>query len=210
MFEKEALFPAGFFARDDERDDALFWTVPRANSFVDEAGRLTLAALYHELLPENALVLDLMAGWESHISADTPCTVTGLGLNSAELAANPWLTDYRIHDLNQDPTLPYSDAHFDAVLCAGSIEYVIHPPTLFAEVNRILKVGSPLIISFSERSYAAKALNGWKQLNAAQRVALVGSYFALSGNWGETKTRFKVLPDSDPLFMVWAQKTVDS
>ncbi|MCO5189273.1 MAG: class I SAM-dependent methyltransferase [Anaerolineae bacterium] len=209
MFEKEDMFPAGFFDREDEGDDAQFWGMPRANRFVDEAGQTTLAALYRELVPEDGLVLDLMAGWESHLSADATGELFGLGLNSAELAANPRLAERVIHDLNRDPALPYPEAYFDAVLCAGSIEYVIHPLAVFSEANRILKAGGPLIVSFSERSYAAKVLSGWKLLNAAQRVALVASYFTLTGNWDAPNTRFKVLPDSDPLFMVWAHKQAD-
>ena len=43
----------------------------------------------------------------------TPLTHAGLGMNEDELRRNPVLTDFVVHDLNVDPTLPYNDNSFD-------------------------------------------------------------------------------------------------
>ena len=41
--------------------------------------------------------------------------MVGLGLNAEEMADNPDLDEYVVHNVNQDPELPFSDEAFDAV-----------------------------------------------------------------------------------------------
>src|SRR5205823_11096049 len=76
--------------------------------------------------------------------------VTGLGLNAAEMADNPQLDEYVIHDLNRTPRLPFPDASFDAVVCAVSVQYLVRPWDVFADVRRIVRAGGPLVVSFSD------------------------------------------------------------
>jgi ubiquinone/menaquinone biosynthesis C-methylase UbiE len=45
------------------------------------------------------------------------------------------------HDLNREPRLPFPDAHFDAALCAVSVQYLVRPVEVFAEVARVLRPG---------------------------------------------------------------------
>ena len=42
-----------------------------------------------------------------------------------------------VHDLNKDPSLPFPDAAFDAVICAVSIDYMKRPREVLAEVRTI-------------------------------------------------------------------------
>ena len=46
----------------------------------------------------------------------------GLGMNEAELKRNGVLTDYTVHDLNVDPSLPYDDNTFDVITNAVSVD----------------------------------------------------------------------------------------
>ncbi|MBW1989135.1 MAG: methyltransferase domain-containing protein [Deltaproteobacteria bacterium] len=44
-------------------------------------------------------------------------------------------------------SLPFSDASFDAVVCSEVLEHVDHPPTVCAELARVLRPGGVLAIS---------------------------------------------------------------
>lgn len=107
--------PPDYFARTDERDDALFYSVPRKVMHIDEAAVRTLTNAYADLLPHGGVFLDLMSSWRSHLPLETllPTRVVGLGMNSAEMEDNPQLDEFLVHDLNQRPRLPFPDAHFD-------------------------------------------------------------------------------------------------
>ncbi|NEP84981.1 MAG: methyltransferase type 11, partial [Okeania sp. SIO3B3] len=48
-------------------------------------------------------------------------------MNADELAANERLTDFRVHDLNETPVLPFDDGAYETVICTVSVEYLIHP-----------------------------------------------------------------------------------
>ena len=48
-----------------------------------------------------------MSSWVSHLPPEaTYRRVFGLGMNEAELARNPRLSAYLVHDLNTQPLLP--------------------------------------------------------------------------------------------------------
>ena len=68
------------------------------------------------------------------------CRVAGLGMSAAEMAANAQLTDYVVHDLNQTPTLPFRrPVRLMPALCTVSVQYLLHPVEVFAEVCRVLR-----------------------------------------------------------------------
>ena len=74
----------------DSSDDALFYSQPRFVQHLDEAFRQRLTALYRERLPADAVVLDLMSSWVSHLPEEiTYRSVIGHGLNAEELQRNP-------------------------------------------------------------------------------------------------------------------------
>ena len=109
---------------------------------IDSTASQQLARIYARFLQPGMQVLDLMSSWQSHLP-DGPgdLAVTGLGLNQEELQQNPRLTTQVIHDLNADTRLPFEDTQFDVVVCSVSVEYLIKPLEIFAEVARVLKPG---------------------------------------------------------------------
>lgn len=209
MSEATSLFPDGFFRRDDERPDRLFYNFPRYVTHIDEPALAALTDLYRELLPQHGVFLDLMSSWVSHLPPELPCTVYGLGLNPDELAANPRLNDHTLHDLNETPELPFPPDQFDAAMCVASVDYLTRPLDVFAEVNRVLKPGGVFVVSFSNRCFPTKAIRGWLTMEESQRVALVAAYFMLSGGWGQVYTRLRVIPGEDPMYMLWSLKQGD-
>jgi len=154
-------FPPGFFARLDEAPDAAFYAEPRFVVHIDEATIAALTAWYAEVLAPGADVLDLMSSWVSHLPEPDRLPlgrVVGLGMNAKELAANPRLASFDVHDLNREPRLPYADASFDAALCAVSIQYLVRPLEVFAEVARVLRPGGRVAIATSHRCFPTKAI----------------------------------------------------
>ena len=54
-------------ARMDERDDAVFYSVPRMLQHLDACALETINALYQRLIRKDTDVLDLMASYDSHL-----------------------------------------------------------------------------------------------------------------------------------------------
>jgi len=75
------------FLRLDENDDSLFYSTDRFVSHLDSLSQTTVKKIIGELIiEEKPVILDLMAGWDSHIPKSlTPSRVVGLGLNENEL-----------------------------------------------------------------------------------------------------------------------------
>jgi SAM-dependent methyltransferase len=207
MTEDRTPFPQGFFARDDESEDTAFYADPRMVVHIDEAAIAACRELYTELLPPSGRVLDLMSSWRSHLPEDYPGTVVGLGLNADEMAENPQLSEFVVHDLNAEPTLPFADSSFDAVVCSVSVQYMTRPLDTFREVQRTLNAGAPFVITFSNRCFPTKAIAAWRSLGDEDHKRLVSLYFVRSGGWTEisAQTRLSGVPGiSDPLYAVWA------
>ena len=95
-------------------------------------------------------------------------------MNEEELARNEQLTEFAVQDLNVDPTLPYEDASFDAVLNAVSVDYMTKPLELFREIHRVLKPGGKAIMSFSNRCFPTKAIAIWTQTGDPDHILIVG------------------------------------
>jgi len=208
------------FYREDDGDDARFYTQPRLVSHVDSRAQETMAALYGRLLRPDMAVLDLMSSWQSHLPEDMELkTVAGLGLNEEELRQNHRLTAYTLHDLNRDPGLPFPDSQFDAVVCNLSVEYLIRPFEVFAEAARVLKPGGLFIQTFSHRWFPPKVVRIWPELHEFERVGLVLEYFLRSRAFGNLQTfssrgwprpagdrYFPQIRLADPVYAVWGEK----
>jgi SAM-dependent methyltransferase len=153
-------------------------------------------------------VLDLMASWVSHFIT-TPRRLVVLGMNGQELAANPQATERAVHDLNQDPTLPFADASFDDATCCVSVDYLIRPVEVFTEVARVLRPGGRFVITFSNRCFPTKVIRGWALADAAGCVEIVNRYFRLSGGFDEPTAalRTDLGTPGDPLWAVWSART---
>ena len=202
-----ALFPAHFFRRQDESPDALFYRAPRFVTHIDDATITALTACYRDMVPAGADVLDLMSSWISHLPEDVAYgRVAGLGMNGDELARNPRLADYVVHDLNVAPELPYADASFDVVLNAVSVQYLTRPVAVFASIRRVLRPGGLALVACSHRMFPTKAVAVWQALPPAERVRLVASYFALAGGFDEPRLIDRSPPDGDPLWVISARR----
>ena len=200
-------FPPGFFDRMDESPDAGFYVAPRFVVHIDEATIAALEAYYAEVLAPGADVLDLMSSWVSHLpdAAALPLgRVVGLGLNRAELAANPRLTAYDVQDLNENPGLPYADASFDAALCAVSIQYLTRPVEVFRELARVLRVGGRAVVATSQRCFPTKAIRAFQVLEPRERLAAIALYFERAGGFEPAALLDRSPAGADPLWIVAA------
>jgi SAM-dependent methyltransferase/FKBP-type peptidyl-prolyl cis-trans isomerase 2 len=207
------------FARGDNQDDARFYGKPRLVNHIDAQADAIISSLYGRLLKPGSKVLDLMSSWNSHLPESLEVAqLTGLGLNHEELAKNPRLTDYVVHDLNHDTILPFGNHEFEAVICTVSMEYLTHPGEIFREVVRILKPGGIFIHTFSNRWFPPKVVRIWTELLEWERSGLVLEYFLLSGAFDRLHTfsargwprpvsdrYFPQVPVSDPVYAIWGQ-----
>jgi SAM-dependent methyltransferase len=210
------------FSRQDEGDDARFYETDRFVSHLDSAARKTIERLIGDLIvEEHAAILDLMAGWESHIPKTIKAArVVGLGLNQNELKQNPALTEYVIHDLNKEPHLPFEDNTFDVVLNTVSVDYMTRPVEVFQDVGRVLKPAGLFLVAFSNRMFPQKAVKVWQDASEDERVLLVEELFERAGAF-ERATLFvskgKPRPtddkyasfgiSSDPVYAMYADKS---
>lgn len=207
-------FPAEYFQRHDEGNDALFYDGRRQQFALDEGAAAELAAFFREHLPQGGIYLDLMSGRRSYLPDELrPARVVGLGLASQGMAQNERLDAFRVLDVNEHPHLPFDDDHFDATLCTASIQYLTRPVELFRQVNRVLKPGGVFFISFSSGCFPEKAIAIWLIATTGQRMALVRQYFQASGNWSDIKSWERPGAGNaggqiTPLNVVWARKPV--
>ncbi len=215
--------PVDFFAdnaldKPQATPDSVYYQIPREVNHLDEEALAQLSKLYAGLLPENARILDLMSSINSHLPEDyTAAKVVGLGMNERELQANPRLDEHRVHDLNQQPHIPFDDSSFDVVMCNLSVEYLSDPLTVFSEINRVLDDHGLLLVSFSNRWFPGMAIQLWPNLHEYERVGLVSEYVLQSEGFTDLNTfSLRGLPRpendkhkqpfSDPLYVVWARK----
>jgi len=160
----------------------------------------TVKALYARLLPAEAEVLDLMASYDSHLQGCSLRKLYALGMNTEELQANHSATAQVVQDLNQENTLPFGDASLDAVVCTASVEYLVQPRRVFAEVLRVLRSGGVFILTFSNRWFPTKAINVWGELHEFERVGLVTQCLQQAGfdRLNTFSSRGWPRPESDP------------
>ena len=198
----------GFFDRADSAPDSEFYSWPRFVTHIDGAAIAAVAELYEDLRVEGD-VLDLMSSWVSHFRR-TPSRLTVLGMNEAELSANPQAAAWVVHDLNADPRLPFPDETFDAAVCCVSVDYLTRPLEVFADVARVLRPGAPFVCTFSNRCFPTKAINGWLYSSDDDHCSIVAGYFRSSDDWEppSIQRRTPLGPPGDPLFAVWANRRV--
>ena len=197
--------PEEAFRRYDESSDEEFYRLPRFVTHIDDRAIAAVTQLYREHFPPGGSILDLMSSWVSHLPEEVRYErVVGLGMNEAELRRNPRLDAYVVQNLNTDPRLPFGDAEFDGVGICVSIDYLTRPVEVLREVGRILKVGAPLIISFSNRCFPTKAIAVWHQLDDRGRMHLVERYLEEAGNFREVRglDRSPRRLFTDPLYAV--------
>ncbi len=196
-------FPPGFFSRQDESIDAAFYAYDRFVTHLDDAAIRAVGALYDEL-GLTGDVLDICSSWISHFRT-RPRRLSITGMNGAELAANEMADDRTIADLNVEPTLPYADASFDAVTCCVSVDYLIRPLEVFADVGRVLRPGGVFVCTFSNRCFPTKAIRGWLSTDDRGHCAIVATYFDLTADFHEPVVQLRnPASTGDHLYAVWA------
>jgi SAM-dependent methyltransferase len=201
-------FPAGAFRRYDETPDEWFYSSPRLVTHIDDRPIAAVTQLYREHFPPGGTILDLMSSWVSHLPPELEYhRVVGLGMNEAELRRNERLDAYIVQNLNTNPELPFGEAEFDGVGICVSIDYLTRPVEVLREVGRVLKVGAPLIITFSNRCFPSKAVAVWHQLDDRGHMRLVETYLEEADNFRNVRglDRSPRRMFGDPLYAVVAE-----
>ena len=203
-------FPEEAFRRTDEAPDEEFYRTPRLVTHIDDRAIAAVTQLYREFFPEGGEILDLMSSWISHLPPDIEYgRVVGLGMNEAELQGNERLDYYVVQNLNAEPRLPFGDAEFDGVGICVSIDYLTRPVEVLRQVGRILRLGGPTIITFSNRCFPSKAVAIWHQLDDHGHMRLVERYLEEAGNFDNIRSldRSPRRMFSDPLYAVAGEST---
>jgi len=204
--ETGSELPAELFRRTDESPDEDFYTSPRFVTHIDDATIGALSDYYGEFIPPQARVLDLMSSWISHLPDDLKLErMAGLGMNETELAANPRLTDYRVHNLNREPELPYESDSFDRVTIAVSVQYLTRPQEVMSSIHDVLASNGAICIAMSHRLFPTKAIAAFQYLNPQDRVRLVSQYLDTAG-FSEIEFIDRSPDAADPLWLVVGRK----
>ena len=198
-------YPEKAFRRTDEGPDEEFYQTPRLVTHIDDRAIAAVTQLYREHFPPDGEILDLMSSWISHLPPEVGYRrVIGLGMNEVELRLNERLDSYVIQNLNSNPILPFGSGEFDGAGICVSVDYLTRPVEVLREVGRVLKVGAPLIITFSNRCFPTKAIEIWHRLDDAGHMRLVKDYLEEAGNFRDIQShdRSPRRLFSDPLYAV--------
>ena len=202
--------PEEAFRRYDEAPDEEFYLQPRFVTHIDDRAIAAVTQLYREFFSEGGAILDLMSSWVSHLPPEIVyARVVGIGMNEEELRRNERLNDYVVQNLNRTPELPFGDAEFDGCGICVSIDYLTRPVEVLREVGRVLKVGAPVVITFSNRCFPTKAVAVWHQLDDRGHMKLVERYLEEAGNFRNIRSldRSPRRLLSDPLYAVIGEST---
>lgn len=201
-------WPPGFFDRRDPTDDADFYAAPRFVTHIDNGAIRAVTELYDELGLPKGRMLDLMSSWVSHLSRRPDGGLVVLGMNAAELHANPLADERVLQDLNREPRLPFDDGTFDSVTCCVSIDYLIKPVAVLHEAARVLRPGGLVVITFSNRCFPTKAIRGWLATDDTGHADIVRGYLEQVGDFGPVtaERRTPARHGGDPLYGVWAAR----
>lgn len=205
----ETPFLPEHFRRLDDGPDEMFYAMPRKVVHIDDAAIAAVSQCLAEVIPPHAIVLDLMSSWRSHWPPALPKQrLVGLGLNGEEMADNPDLDVYVVHDVNAEPHLPFDADTFDAVILTVSVQYLTQPVLTFQEVCRIIRPGGLFLIFFSNRMFPTKAVAIWRALNDQQHFALIQTYLHHAGGFTDLMAWDRTPVSStytDPVYVVLAR-----
>lgn len=174
--------------------DTNFYRNPNLVTHADNAFLRQLEQVYQDFIPTKdgeAVVLDLMSSHVSHLPPDLPIKRLDLhGMNAKELEQNERRVStggkFWVRDLNDNSSLIGlcdDEAAYDAVLCCVGVQYLEEPEAVFAEVGRILKPDGVVIVSFTNRFFYQKALQGWINRGMKERARLVQDYLRAAGGF---------------------------
>lgn len=207
---KRFPFDADAFQREDETDDAYFYSRPRFVQHFGDAPRASLSLLYADVaatIGHVELHVDLCSSWVSHLPDDyVPGTIVGLGMNSEELAKNDRLTSFVVQDLNKNTTLPFQDDTVDLFTNAMSVDYLVRPLDVFEEMLRCLKPGGVAVMSFSNRFFPTKVIGAWHSTGDVGHCGIAMSYFHYTGFESIAAYTIHTGTREDPLYAVMGYK----
>ena len=166
----------------DASDDQIFYQQPRYVHHLSESFRTRLTELYSKYILNHYVVLDLMSSWVSHLPKDVRYKkVIGHGLNELELSSNNRLDSFWVQNLNKKQELPIEDSSIDIGLIVAGWQYLQYPEKVANELSRIIKNGSLLIISFTNRAFWTKSPNIWTNSSEMRRIEYVKSVLSDNG-----------------------------
>lgn len=155
---------------------------------VDDAVLAAITDLYREVMPGGGAILDVMSSWVSHLPPEVHYhRVVGLGIDACVLAENPFLDEWRVQDLNRDPQLAFTDGEFNGAAICGAVQHFTRPAEVIREIGRVLKPGSPLVVTFSNRCLCTPATGCWRLFDETGQLGLVARYFTEAGNWTDIR-----------------------
>ena len=171
---------------------------------IDSAAIAAVTNLYREVLPPGGAILDVMSGSVAHLPPEAPYRrVVGIGVDRHALAENPFLDEWRVQDLNSNPILPFAAGEFDGATICAAVQYLARPGEVIRDIARILRPGAPLIVTFSNRCLATKAIACWCLLDETGHLCLIAQHFAAAGNWGDIRCLDRTPPQGGvPLYAV--------
>lgn len=146
--------------------DGMFYALPKLGHHAGEECRSSLTKFYECALPPSGTgdVLDLCSSFTSHYPDKYKAKrCVALGLNALELAVNPSKTEWRVQDLNENPTLPYDSESFDVITNSLSVDYLTSPLEVFGEMHRVLRPGGLACMAFTNRCFPMKVVPVWKR-----------------------------------------------
>ena len=204
LYEK---LPDQLFLREDESPDERFYREPRFTTHIDDATIGEITKYYRDSLSPSDRLLDLMSSWISHLPNEIGYRqVSGLGMNEAELARNPRLDDFIVQNLNTTLHLPYADDSYEAVMIIVSIQYLIKPFEIFAEIARVLTPGGKCIVGMSHRLFPSKAIYAFQTLSPVERCRLVSLYMEQTQSISGIQVIDRSPLNADPLWLVVGSK----
>jgi SAM-dependent methyltransferase len=189
----ESVLDLGF--RDGPADAAL--------GRIDAVAIAAVTDLYREILPAGGAILDVMSGWVPHLPPEAPFRrVVGIGVEQRALAENPFLDEWRVQDLNRNPALPFAAGEFDGAAMCAAVQYLARPAEVFRDIARVLRPGAPLVVAFSNRCLATKAIGCWCLHDETGQLCLVAQHFAEAGNWADIRCLDRTPGGGQPLYVV--------
>jgi SAM-dependent methyltransferase len=198
--------PSFWFQRPDSESDDVFYEQARIVAHIDDATMDAITDFYREFIPAGASVLDLMSSWLSHLPNDLVLRrVAGLGMNAEELSANPQLTEWCVHNLNESPQLPFNDGSFDRALIVVSIQYLTQPVEVLQSVLSSLKPGGAIAIAMSHRLFPTKAIAAFQGMERDDKMKLVG-YCLQQAGFGDITFHDRSPLGADPMWIMTATK----
>lgn len=190
------------FTRSDESTDKDFYIQPRYVAHIDDQAITRLTAYFDSVLPRKGRVLDFCTSWNSWYPDDVGeavgrkgLEVFGLGMSKPELGRNVLLKNHPrrsiVADLNENPDIrshlsqvtdkEKEPPRFDSATCTVSIDYLTDPVAVLRSLKECMAENGSVHLAISDRCFPTKAVRIWLELDAEERLQLVGDYLHFAG-----------------------------